>query len=391
MKNEIDALFPQFSHIDISDSTNLDRLQEVFNDIRVLNEQIDNFYDFHKDIVLWAGILGSAILLITGHFLYVKLTSLPSKLAHLEEEKKHYKEKIKLLMEKSNVEVEDYKLTEIYELLLQYFEDYINYTDRKKDIAQMKNSLKEEEYMRRIQMKLDSLKREEEQIKDEINNSIDTLNIVGDIENETIRIEELIQNIDMEMGIIKEKIETKERILQKIDEEFVHTSTNSDQTNAIIDEKNNVTRILKKWKINQVSLQLISQILTDAVQRNEKKQLKKLVDSTLDKFNHLTGNQYITKIDENILAGLVTENKIPEELTPPLFHALMIAMKISLSEFIPHGNDSIPLLIDEPFQFMDDERCGRFRELVSYVSNKRQVIIFTHHSDKRNWGSFIEL
>ena len=425
MKNEIDALFPQFSNIDINDSTNLDKLQDVFNDIRNLNERIDNYYFkkdrkkkrfnkistavaaaavssallilikngfvFDKNVFLWAGILCAAALLIAAYFLYIKLSSQVEELKQLEEEKKRFKEKIKQLMEKSNFELEDYKLTEIYELLLQYFEDYINYTDRKKDIAQIKSSLKEEEYMLRIQVKLDELKKEEEQIKDEIHTSIDTLNIVGDIENETIRIEELIQNIEVEMAIIKEKIETKEKILHKIDDEFIQTSSNSDQMNALIEEKNSVDRMLKKWKINQNSLQLIATLLSGAVQRNEKKQLKKLIDSTLDKFNHLTGNQYITKIEESLLIEMITENRIAEELSPPLLHALMISMKMSLSEFILYGDSSVPLLIDEPFQYMDDDRCSRFRDLVSYVSNKRQVIIFTHHSDKRNWGNFIEL
>ena len=425
MKNEIDALFPQFSNIDINDSTSLDKLQDVFNDIRNLNERIDNFYFkkdqkkkrfnkistavaaaavlsallilikngflFDKNVFLWGGILCIATLFIAGYFLCIKLSAQVKELKQLEEEKKHYKEKIKQLMEKSNFELEDYKLTEIYELLLQYFEDYINYTDRKKDIAKIKSSLKEEEYMLRIQAKLDELKKEEEQIKDEIHTSIDTLNIVGDIENETIRIEELIQNIEVEMAIIKEKIETKEKILHKIDDEFIQTSSNSDQMNALIEEKNSVDRMLKKWKINQNSLQFIAKLLSGAVQRNEKKQLKKLIDSTLDKFNHLTGNQYITKIEESLLMEMITENRIADELSPPLFHALMISMKMSLSEFIHYGDSSVPLLIDEPFQYMDDDRCSRFRDLVSYISNKRQVIIFTHHSDKRNWGNFIEL
>lgn len=425
MKNEIDTLFPQFSHIDINDNTNLDKLQEVFNDIRNLNEQIDDIYFkknrkekkfiktaiatiagaissalfiliknefmFQRDIYLWAGILSAALAAVGGHLLYVLLSSRARNLKQLKEEKKRFKEKIKKLMEESRVEFEDYKLTEIYELLLQYFEDYINYAERKKDIDRIQSSLKEDEYMIRIQKKLDTLKREEEQIKNEIHSSIDTLNIVDDIENETTKIEDLIQNIDMEMAIIREKIETKERILHKIDEEFIQTSSNSDQMNALIEEKNAVERIMKKWRINQNSLRFIKQILSRAVEQNEEKQLGKLIDAALDKFNHLTGNQYITKIDEGVLREMITGNKFSEELPPPLIHALMISVKISLSEFIMDGNAGIPLLIDEPFQFMDDERCSRFRDLVSYISNKRQVIIFTHHSDKRNWGNFIEL
>jgi len=425
MKNEIDTLFPQFSGIDINDSSNLDRLQEIFNDIRNLNEKIDNFYFrktlskkrfnrvsiavsvtailsslfiliktgfvFDKYLFPLSILLSVAPALIAGYLFYLMLSDNPKELKQLGEERKRFKEKIKKYMEKRNFELEDYKLTEIYELLLQYSEDYINYTDRKKNIAQIKSSLKEEEYMHRIQMKLDELKREEEQIKDEIHTSIDTLKIIGDIENETTRIEELIRNIDTEMAIINEKIETKENILNKIDGEFIQTSTDSGQMNALIEEKNSVDKMLKKWKINQNSLKFIAQLLSVAVERNEKKQLKKLIDSTLDKFNHLTGNQYITRIDENMLSGMVSNNRMAEELPPPLFHALMMSMKISLSEFIQFDDRGIPLLIDEPFQFMDDERCGRFRDLVSYISNKRQVIIFTHHSDKRNWGNFIEL
>jgi uncharacterized protein YhaN len=425
MKTELDTMFPQFSDIDLADSTNLDRLQDVFNDIRNLNERIDNFYFMRerrrkkfkkiavtvaftalssvllilikngfviqKDMALWAGILGFSFVVDAAIALYLSVARRSKVLVQLEDEKKRYKEKITALMEKSKVELEDYKLTEIYELLLQYFEDYVNYTERKKDLARIKSSLKEEDYMITIQKKLDALKKEEEIIKDEIHTSIDTLNIVDDIENETSKIEDLIQNIDMEAAIIKEKIETKEHILQQIDSEFAQVSGNDGAMSAIIDEKNNLDRVMKKWKVNQNSMQFILRTLSSAVKRSEEKQLRRLMDGTIDKFNHLTGNQYITKIDAPVLMGLLAENRISEELTPPVIHALLISLKFTLSDFIINGDTTIPLLIDEPFQFMDDERCNKFRDLVSYISNKRQVIIFTHHSDKRNWGNFIEL
>ena len=193
------------------------------------------------------------------------------------------------------------------------------------------------------------------------------------------------------MGIIKEKVETKERIVQKIEDEFVQSSGNGNGTNALIDKKNSLDRILKKWRVNQNSLRFILQVLTSAVERSEEKQLKRLLESTRDKFHHLTGNQYVTTIDEEVLLRIITGGGVPEDLNPQLLHALLISIKFSISDFIMSGATAIPLLIDEPFQFMDDERCNRFRDLVSYISNQRQVIIFTHHSDKRNWGNFIEL
>ena len=426
MKTELDTMFPHFSDIDISDSSNLELLQEVFNDIRNLNEQIDNFYfrrelrtkKLKKAAIITAVCGAAAVLAIFGKsgFQPMKLQYLwlgagalacaveaviglsalfmlrrDRDLERLEQEKKQYKERIRVLMEKSRVELADYKLTEIYELLLQYFEDYVNYTERKKDLARIKSSLKEEDYMIRIQKKLDALKKEEQIIKEEIHTSIDTLNIVDDIENETSKIEDLIRNIDMEVAIIQEKIGTKERILKQIDTEFVQKSGNGDVVNAVIDEKKSVDRVLKKWKANRTSMLFITENLARAVERSEEKRLGKLFDGTIEKFNHLTGNQYITKIDDGVVRRMVTRNRVSEDLPPPVIHALQMSLKFSLSDFIIGGGTPIPLLIDEPFQFMDDERCNRFRDLVSYISNNRQVIIFTHHSDKRNWGNFIEL
>ncbi len=426
MKTELDTMFPHFSDIDISDSSNLELLQEVFNDIRNLNEQIDNFY-FRRELrtkklkraaiiaavcgaaavlaiigksgfqpmkfpYLWlgAGALACAVEVIIGVSALFMLRR-DRDLERLEQEKKQYKERIRVLMEKSRVELADYKLTEIYELLLQYFEDYVNYTERKKDLARIKSSLKEEDYMIRIQKKLDALKKEEQIIKEEIHTSIDTLNIVDDIENETSKIEDLISNIDMEVAIIQEKIGIKERILKQIDTEFVQKSGNGGAVNAVIDEKKSVDRVLKKWKANRTSMLFITENLARAVERSEEKRLGKLLDGTIEKFNHLTGNQYITKIDDGVVRQMVTRNRVSEDLPPPVIHALQMSLKFSLSDFIIGGGTPIPLLIDEPFQFMDDERCNRFRDLVSYISNNRQVIIFTHHSDKRNWGNFIEL
>ncbi len=425
MKTELDAMFPQFSGIDIEDGTNLDRLQDVFNDIRNLNQRIDDYhharsakikkavriawaagagglagalfilgyngFQFMKDLYLWTGTI--ALALAVNGAVGVRLFALrrDRTLLRLDEEKRRFKVRITALMEKSRLELEDYKLTEIYELLLQYFEDYVNYTERKKDLALIKSSLKEEEYMIRIQNKLDALKREEAMIKDEIHTSIDTLNIVDDIENETSRIEDLIRNIDTEMAILKEKVETKDRILDQIDGEIQRASGNGGAVSGIMEEMDGIERILRKWKVNRNSMAFIAGALNEAVRRNEEKRIRKLLDGTLDKFNHLTGNQYITRIDGDTALNMIRDNCAPEEFTPPVMHAFMLSLKFSLSDFITGGNAEAPLLIDEPFQFMDDERCARFRDLVSYESNRRQVIIFTHQSDKRNWGNFIEL
>ena len=425
MKKEIDTLFPKFSNFKIDEIKNLDKLQGVFNEIRNINVKSDDFYFkrksrisnvkkiiagingavvismfyillknefiFSKDIFLQAGVLGFGVVANIVLVIMLMLFRGKKELEKLQKGKVILKEKIEQLLEKSKVEVADCKLTEIYELLLQYFEDYIDYTEMKKDLAKMKKTLKEEEYIANVKKKLDLIKKEEAQIKNEINISIDKLNIVDDVQNEASKIGDLIQNIDVELEFFRNKIETKKEILIQIESETIDRSSDSEKITAIYDEKNSVERILKKWKVNQNSIYFIVEILSRAVERSEEKQLRKLVDSTLDKFNHLTGNQYITKINEDVLLKMITENIINEDITPPMIHGLLLSLKISLSDFIIDEEITFPMLIDDPFQFMDDERSNRFRDIISYISLKRQVIIFTHHSGKQDWGNFIEL
>ncbi len=424
MKTEIDTLYPQFSDIDIEDGTTLDRLQEVFNGIRNHNQKIDDYhlrrdsrirratraavaagacgvagvtavmarnaFDPSRDVILWGGIALVLLLAAASLVIYRALVKRDRELAILEEEKGRYKARITALMEKSRLELEDYKLTEIYELLLQYFEDYVNYTERKKDLDRIRSSLKEEEYMVRIQNKLDALKREEAIITREIHTSIDTLDIVDDIENETSRIGELMRNIDTEVAILKEKVETKDRILDRIEGEIQRASGAEGSVGGIMEEMDGIERILRKWKVNRKSLEFIDGVLDEAVRRTEERQTARLVEGALERFGHLTGDRYRERIGHDEVRAVLCGGATPAECTPPLAHALVLSLKLALSDFID-GEDAAPLLIDEPFQFMDDERCGRLRDLVARAALKRQVIIFTHQGDKRSWGDFIEL
>ena len=425
MHRELETLFPQFRDIDENDSTTIDMLQQVFNEIRNLNERIDTFFlkrdekkrTFRKFVVMIVAATAAVIiaLLVGSGFRVMKIlpflgTALGVSLALIaglagwlivslrdrevecfEETKRVLKSRIKGLMDTGKLDLDDIKLTEVYELLLQYVEDYVTYAERKKDLTRLKDSLKDEAYMKEIQNKLDELKREEEKIKDEIHLSIDTLNIVGDMDHETTKIVELIQNIEAEAGLVRDKIETKERICKKIDEEFSQSSGGGDTVSALMEEYGRVDRVLRKWGVNKRSLLLMYRIISEAVERSESKQFARLIDAALDGFHHLTGNQFITRLDEKAVMRIIREPAAALELGTPTAHALYLSIVCALTDFIAAGGNSLPLLIDEPFQFMDDERCSRFRDLVSYVSNKRQVIIFTHQSDKRSWGNFIEL
>ena len=65
--------------------------------------------------------------------------------------------------------------------------------------------------------------------------------------------------------------------------------------------------------------------------------------------------------------------------------------QIALTDFLIAGDMPLPLVIDDPFQYMDSERIERFKKLIMDVAEKRQVLIFTHHSGLNDWGHYFEL
>jgi len=70
---------------------------------------------------------------------------------------------------------------------------------------------------------------------------------------------------------------------------------------------------------------------------------------------------------------------------------MLIAVKLALTEFMIDAGGALPLILDEPFLYMDDRRAARFRELLEATAPMRQVILLTHNNLYKDWGTYIEL
>lgn len=268
----------------------------------------------------------------------------------------------------------------------------MEYTERTQDLINLKNTLKEADYLKAIEEKLDTLKNDEESIKGEIHNNLKALDIMKEIEPETDKIEGLINSIDKEIALIEEQLVIKMNIMSRIDEEIQRNPSASDDLGhmALLKEKETMEKRLGTLDTNQQSLRFILDLLDEIISAREKKNYGGLTTKTLNKFNYLTNNQYVTKIDESVIQRLISGETI-NDLGPSVIYELQATLKFAITDFIADSRISLPLIIDEPFQFMDDEREGRFRELLLEVSEKRQIILFTHHSDKKDWGRYIQL
>lgn len=425
LKSEIESSFPQFRNFRNVSNTYLDQLQRIYNEIRNLNEKIDNLYsrlEFRKEMVKKIGYavnfsslavilsvlykndfsLNDNILLLTGLFgfsliftliavLYYIATSGTRKFNRLNNEKKELEERLRKILEESNLELEGYKLSELYEFLLQYFEDFIQYSESVEDIRNISRSLKDRTDLRTIKKELDVIRKRDSEARKEIDRYVSALDMGGEIELDKNKIREHIARSESEIRSLEKQLELKKGILEQIDTEMNQNPVDEGRIDSLRTEKSRVDRILGSLVKTEKSIDFIIEVIDDAVRRTEEVQLNRLVNSVYERFNFLTGNQYVAQIDKDLIRGMITGTRPGGDLNPIMAHLLLLAVKVSLTDFFTGGDMSLPLIIDDPFLLMDDDRTGRFREIITGVAEKRQVVIFTHRRDKSDWGNYLEL
>ncbi len=423
IEGEINSLLPQFSKIDEIAIENLDNIQTIFIEMRNINEKIDNIENDNKNREKWinrisiainlsaaaaimsilynskpifsnmkiiASVLGFCAVFTPGLLFFNYKNSKKEKLLELKKERSALEEKLNSLLISGKINMDNFDLNELYELLLKYFEDYVEYTDRLDELNSLKNSLKNKQYLAEIEDRLNKLKAEEDSYKKEISRSIRLLDSIKESDIEKNKIIELIKNIESQMEMITEQISFKENITSKVNEEMLSNPEDSREGTELIEEQIKVEHIVEKLISNRNAIFFVTEIIDEAVKNRENKQIEKLVDISFEKFHYLTGNHYITRIDTDLIHDLITGKAIAET-NPAILHALLMSIKFALTDFFIDDKISLPLIIDDPFQFMDEERTMKLRDQIIDISDRRQVIIFTHQKDKKDWGRHIEI
>ncbi len=425
IRKELDKLFPQFRNIRDIDNSSLDKLQEIYSEIRNLNEKIDKFFNkrevtrnrlkkvglainlsafsvifsilyhngfsFKEDLFVLAGIFGFSLISSLLLLLHSIISSKSDKVVLFGNEKNDLEDKLKKVLNENNVDLEGYKLSELYEFLLQYFEEYIEFTEKSKDLITMEDSLKDNEHLKKIKNELNQLKKLDDETRSEINNCINSLEDNSDIELESRKIRELITLAETDIRKISREIELKKKILGQIDAEIGENPEDRSSIEILDGSREETTKRLSMIKSTEMSLHFIMEIMEEAVLHNEEKQLSRLVNLSYERFNFLTENKEIGNVDKKLIKRILVENTKPAEFNAQTVHLLYLSVKLALTDFLKDNNLSLPFIIDDPFLFMDDDRINRFRELITYISRQRQIIIFTHRRDKKDWGNFIEI
>ena len=114
----------------------------------------------------------------------------------LKEERGELEKRLKTLLRESNLVLEDYKMSELFEFLLQYFEDYIEYIERVRERDDIKAGLLDKKDLKELKEKLKELKNEDKELKDRINREIESLETMDPVGQDNEVVEIAIKKLD---------------------------------------------------------------------------------------------------------------------------------------------------------------------------------------------------
>ncbi len=425
ISDEIKNNYPQFQNLKIPDDSNLDRLQELFRDIRNLNEAIDTFFTrrdekrgkmrriatgvniavliavgtiFYKnnfslkeDHLLIGSLLGVALVFSPVSSIYSFFSTRNRKLQKLKMERQELEERLKSFLRESNLILEDYRLSELFEFLLQYFEEYIEYIEKIRERDEIKEKCLSAGDLKVLKEDLKELKSKQKEIKAAIARELQSLETADPVEEDAEIVEQAMTRLGKAVERLEGDIAAKERVAERIAREI---SLESDEGGNLVQLKKKAAAVTERLKVlrrRRKAAEILTDTVTEGVLRREQHLLTGLVCSALERFHDITDGHYRENVKEQDVRELLSGNGMRGEINPAVVHALILSVKLSLSEFIPETLAALPIIIDDPFLFMDDDRTKKLKKQIDDIARSRQVIIFTHKSDISEWGNAVKL
>ena len=423
ISDELNKNFPMFANINENFNTNLDNLHKLFDEFKILSYTIDiqkknnsniKKKTFFSLLLFNSATFFSSTIVYFFNFLQLPNNTIISKLIiaisliitfivtviifkinkknnpdELEKQINEIAININTQFKEFNSDKQNLSHDEIYPILLQYFENYIHYIEKKDELLLInENSLKYTE-IKELKSNLSDIKIE---IKN-ITNSIERLTEHKVNSLNTDKIKSLISQNRIALETNNRAIIKKEDLIQKITKDLSKNKNNNlnNEKEILLNDIDSYKNQIEEINDTIYSITLIKEALSNAVLERETKSLENLCSLTLEIFNDLTINNYSKTITIETINKIIKEDNNTEDLSLSVLYNLLLSLKFSITDFFIDENYTVPLILDEPFSFMDIERVEKLKSLVEETSKIRQVIIFTHSKDYKNWGHYVEM
>jgi uncharacterized protein YhaN len=424
---EIESRFPQFRDFSDSKRQNLKKLQETYREIRDVHVAIDKYHmdrssqawrtHLYSGITVIASLTLTYLVLKRGIFplssgirtwLTALLLGLPlafigflyarfmiahrrSTVDEMWQRNASLEEKLVGILKENQITLDDHRLESIYEFLLQYFEEYGDYTDKQLDLFKLREGLHDDDWCAELRARIAAQESRRNGVRAEVLEALNSAGITATESADEAAVRETLLQIEKDISAEAEKREALVRQRAQLEEESAGNADFSAERETAVAEKERLTLKHRALCEHGEAMHFILDLFVEVVAAREEERLRSLARSTLDTFNHITGNQYITVLDDEQVRRFITSGDGPEGISAPLIYILTLAVKLGLSDLLVESGLPVPLIADDPFVFMDDVRAENLKSLLRDAAGTRQVIVFTQNSHHLDPGMRIEL
>ncbi len=426
LKRTMEISYPQFQNFSEDQRKNLRKIQEVYRDLRDQREKIDNYNTtvstikkYLKNVIialsisslaavalmagnvlikvnpghrftvvgiLLAFICGSAL----GHLFFTLFSRRSRPYVQMLEKEKELESVIVDLLRDNNISDGEYRIESVYEFLLQYFAEYSDFTDMQLDLVRMEGQFDDEARIEEMKAALQRLNAERKTMERELEAEVYSLNMGPDLKVDINEIRAQIAWVGGEIEELDKKLEMRGSIVLQMEEEAGRAGFNAGEKARLLEERAAHESALAAGRARTAVIRCVRDLMKEAVERRENRQMERLARKAMRHLNALSGNRFVGEIDESVIRSVVAGDSAPA-LNPAALHAVILSIKLALTDFFIDLGAPLPLIIDDPFLYMDDERARNLKAVLDDISRGRQIIIFTHSSAFKDWGNFIEL
>ncbi|MBP7901458.1 MAG: AAA family ATPase [Spirochaetes bacterium] len=274
---------------------------------------------------------------------------------------------LKDILSKSDIVVSSEHFEDMFEFLLQYFEEYSEFLENEIEIEDIENSLFPEE-------KINTVRKEISELEDNRSSLLKSLeNINGERNSKNTAINKQIEGNAERISDLKNELERNNEILRRMNEELHARGKESSQSDSLNQKKLFHEQKLKSLKSSHKSASFILTNMTQARVEFENRSFSQISEETYSIFSKISTSSSVTRQDTD----LMIKGDMSSIKNTSLRYSALLSFKLAMGRAMKNSNFSLPLIIDEPAAYLDKGKIDIFFSILSEFSSERQIIILT--------------
>lgn len=339
--------------------------------------------------------------LLTGIPVLLIFLSLSASVAvHLSHGKKYSTEQIELelqekyssiqeLLAKTDIGTEGMESDELYELILQFFLEFNLYSEQKDELESVSDSIdpgNEASIQEQLKQNNNAVLLLEKEFSDICSkNGIDS---TAPLEFNSSGVN---AHIDQQIETINTEIRKVNVLKQEMLNEIARFADAGNGDDALTQSYENKKAEYDSLELKIKTVRILNNIMKECVEKREQSFFDSFSEEGYKMFSELSGGK--TSLDSLDMYRKVLTRPLDQVFPKPsLRQIFLLTMKFALTDYISVGEESLPLILDEPCVYMDKKKIEIVLNYVELLAPKRQIIILTHDQQTyRGIGRQIEI